>query len=156
MFLISLFQCGEACMTARVYAVCVGSECSVQISNAATPDFNCSLMSDDVHSTTRVTRGVQTLPRSAHANRTSSTYHAGAGGSLTRPVARPRPTIVDKHVCHACSLKHSPMKSLDVLSFYARRHICCSAYAIARPSVRHTDGSVANGWTQDHAIFTIQ
>jgi len=77
-----------------------GSECSVQISNAAaaTPDFNANLVSDDIVSTTRVTRGVQTLPRSAHASKTSSTYHAGAGGSLTRPVSRPRPPVVDKQV----------------------------------------------------------
>jgi len=33
-------------------------------------------------------------------------------------------------------------------------------YAIAipsvRPSVRHMDGSVKNGWSEDHAIFTVQ
>lgn len=77
---------------------CTGSECSVQISNAAqaaTPDFNANLMSDDA---TRVTRGVQTLPRSAHASKIPSTYHAGVGGSLTRPVSRPIPAIVDKQV----------------------------------------------------------
>jgi len=86
----------SACLVLRA-----GSECSVQISNAApgaTPDFNANVMSDDGHSTTRVTRGVQTLPRSAHASRTSSTYHAGTGGSLTRPVSRPRPAVADKQV----------------------------------------------------------
>lgn len=79
---------------------CAGSECSVQISNSApvtTPDFNANMFCDDCPSTTRVTRGVQTLPRSAHNSRVSSTYHAG--GSLTRPASTPRPAIVDKQVC---------------------------------------------------------
>jgi len=83
-------------------ALRAGSECSVQISSAlaaaaATADFNANLVSDDGPS--RVTRSVQTLPRSAHASRMSSAYHAGAGGSLTRPVSTPRPTaVVDKQV----------------------------------------------------------
>lgn len=113
--------------------LCTGSECSVQINNAvpaATPDFNANVVSDDGASTTRVTRGVQTLPRSAHSSRISSTYHAGAGGSLTRP----RPAIVDKQVRFSSwdivsLLKHLEMKSLDNSWFTCK--IRSHAYTVA-------------------------
>ena len=45
-------------------------------------------------------------------------------------------------------------------SFLARDSMLSTLYAIARPfvrlSVRHTGGSVENGWSYDRAIFTIQ
>jgi len=81
--------------------VCEGSECSVQISNAvpaATPDFRSHLVSDNGSSLMHVTRGVQTLPRSTHPNRMSSTYQSGTGGSLSRPASTPRTVVADKQV----------------------------------------------------------
>jgi len=48
------------------------------------------------------------------------------------------------------------------MHFYARQHICYSAYMLwqFRPSVclsvYHTGGSVKNGLSLDHAIFTVQ
>jgi len=78
--------------------VCLGSECSVQISNAAAapPAASDPEQCGSAPVDGRVTRGVQTLPRSAHASRpTSSHYHTRPGGSLTR---HPAPATVDKQV----------------------------------------------------------
>jgi len=50
--------------------------------------------------------------------------------------------------------------NLSACRFYARQHniICYSAYMPwqFRLSVCHTGGSVKNGWSYDHAMFTIQ
>jgi len=56
------------------------------------------------------------------------------------------------------------ISSLIIDRFLARDSMLSAPYAIARPSVClsvrpsvcHTGGSVENGWSYDHAIFTIQ
>jgi len=51
----------------------------------------------------------------------------------------------------------SEPKSWLLCVFSARQaHICRARYSLLcyRPSVRHTSGSVKNGWSKDHATFT--
>lgn len=90
-----------------------GAECSVQIGstippNSALPDLNANVIGTGDGGSrqpmTRVTRGVQTLPRSATKASSATSRQsalvsgATAGGSLTRPQRVCRLPIVDSHV----------------------------------------------------------
>jgi len=40
--------------------------------------------------------------------------------------------------------------------FSARQHICRAHYMLLHIRMSHTGGSVVNGWSEDHAIFTTE
>ena len=73
----------------------------------------------------------------------------GTMGSAEGQASAPSQNFFRKLVSHWCIFVHS-----DV--FLARQHYMLSApYAIARPSVHHTGGSLITSSSYDYAIFTI-